>query len=1247
MEEAKEAIKKVIKLGLKILRRILLPILIGILPIIILLSAALYFLTVDDGTYKEGDWSSTPYGAAQYVNGVTVNSDGTFSSNMSAQELWDKMIENKSRVEEYLDGPEELARLMKAEIVTQYPDTRKNPDEEIDWENIIQNSDTMQGIIKFKRANSDGNTSTMSYVDPETFQGYIDEYNSSGSSTAKQNALTHFTLKKSATTSGGIMQTIDGINMQVIADKGVVSFYNGDGSSMEGGSNNALGWKLEDGQCALKGLREYAPYNSVIYIETSESGEGSYANGRFFYVTDTGGGLESNQVDIYAPVSQSEMNAAPYGKNESAKISLVEKDVTWEEYLEKYHNKTLDSSNTGDNKAKKTEQKAIATVTTVNGDGYTEEYTSSAGITYKHFKQFQGSYANNSYWDGTIHSSGCGPSSVSILASGLTNLNYTPADIASQMNSTYGYTGSGPLKGEMDSLGMASEIIENPSAEDITSNLQNGKVMLVSVNSNTIFTGNSHIMAIVDINSSGQVYICNPGSSTLYGWYDISELMKGCRYIVVTDAGATGVASSSNTSAYTAVVATWKQVDTTITTNDSNVQESSRTQYIMSTTNINYEEMVDSYTMPFDMLWALLVVGEDKNFVFELADLIYNSDIQVTVYDNLTVNTDIDEWHYTQRTKAVVNATITASCDGKTATGSIGNDIHDPHAEANYKTTKTVITQTNTVNIALTRANVWIVDYQNDYTYNAPTESSTSSTVNQDDEQYPEAPDSIGNSYSCEHINTKKQQLATSVSNSDGETSSVTFDETISVRYFNKYINIYDNITNKINTQKYIQGTPSLKEKTDRDSKEDNFVTIFNKYKYKKNKSNIKSASSWLFEIIEKNDSTKEMLDLMKYLLYKATDVKYGVLEYDFSEYDASLFSGVTGIYGGTIQEKVWFALRGLGYSEYATAGAMGNIHYESATFNPTKVEGGYNENNGGIGICQWTNNNRGPTGRNTNLKEYAKSKQTIWQDEDIQVEFLIAELTPGGGANNCASYELLNTTKYYGDSIACANGWINAQTIEDATKAFCYSFERPRKTDAASSMSERIKHAKDYYEEFKGREAPTTSGSSLEVANGTASQKLSYLFPNGTPTTAKEAERYMSTIDVAITNKNGAKTTGKLTIHKQLAGDVQEVFKTAQNNGFKIYQASGYSFRSMNNGGKGSLSHHSYGVAIDINVNENYSHRGNTIYAGSFWNPSISEYSIPRDGVLVKAFEAKGWKWGGNWSGNYQDYMHFSFTGN
>ncbi len=218
-EETKEQIKKMAKIAVRTITITVLPVILVIAIIIVLLASMVYFITVDDGTYKEDDWSSTPYAAGTYVNNVTINTDGTLASGTTAQELWNKMIENGSRVDEYLDSPEELARLMRAEIVTQYPDTRSNPDEEINWDEIIKNGDTLQGIIKFKRADNDGNTTTMTYTDPATFQGYIDEYNSSGSETARQNALSHFTLKKggasTSTGNGGAVAAGDGVMTDV------------------------------------------------------------------------------------------------------------------------------------------------------------------------------------------------------------------------------------------------------------------------------------------------------------------------------------------------------------------------------------------------------------------------------------------------------------------------------------------------------------------------------------------------------------------------------------------------------------------------------------------------------------------------------------------------------------------------------------------------------------------------------------------------------------------------------------------------------------------------------------------------------------------------------------------------------------------------------------------------------------------------------------------------------------------------
>lgn len=547
---------------------------------------------------------------------------------------------------------------------------------------------------------------------------------------------------------------------------------------------------------------------------------------------------------------------------------------------------------------------------------------------------------------------------MAILASGLVDSNIIPGDTADDMyvRNNGGPTNAERLKVEMESLGMQSEIIYYPLEEDIINNLENGKVMLVSVNSDTIFTSGSHIMAIVDINTEGQIYICNPSTSTNDGWFDISEIMSGCNYIVVTKSisSITPISRSTATTGYSAVVARWTQVDTSLKTTDPNVEEYGYSEYNMTTVSINYQQMVEKYSMPFDFLWALLVVGEEKEFVFELANLVFESDIQITIYDDLTVNTDVDDWSYKQQTKELVDYDITAYCLGESSNRNGKNHEYIETIDSPYKTIKTVKTQTNTINAILTRANTWIVDYKNDYTYDEPDITTSTDTVIYDDQDYPQEPDSTGTSFSCEHMKQYKSEVYSEVIKkvvdkiqvSDIDIQYiVSLDEKYLVKYYNRYINISDTITNTIENKKYIKGTPEVREKTNDDvdkndePQELNFVTIFKKSEHEQNRKNIISVPNWLFEIIEENG--KPDLDLVKYLLYKVTGKSYGVTEYNFNEYDSSQFSMIGDMYGDTFAEKVWWAFIDAGYSEYATAGAMGNFHCESG-FIACRVQGDY-----------------------------------------------------------------------------------------------------------------------------------------------------------------------------------------------------------------------------------------------------------------------------------------------------------------
>jgi hypothetical protein len=78
--------------------------------------------------------------------------------------------------------------------------------------------------------------------------------------------------------------------------------------------------------------------------------------------------------------------------------------------------------------------------------------------------------------------------------------------------------------------------------------------------------------------------------------------------------------------------------------------------------------------------------------------------------------------------------------------------------------------------------------------------------------------------------------------------------------------------------------------------------------------------------------------------------------------------------------------------------------------------------------------------------------------------------------------------------------------------------------------------------------------------------------------------------------------------------------------------------------------SEHAYGRAIDVDPIENpYVDGGRTSHAASLSYLDRSRHrpgmAYP-GGVLVQAFAAIGWGWGGSWSGSVHDYQHFSASG-
>ena len=140
----------------------------------------------------------------------------------------------------------------------------------------------------------------------------------------------------------------------------------------------------------------------------------------------------------------------------------------------------------------------------------------------------------------------------------------------------------------------------------------------------------------------------------------------------------------------------------------------------------------------------------------------------------------------------------------------------------------------------------------------------------------------------------------------------------------------------------------------------------------------------------------------------------------------------------------------------------------------------------------------------------------------------------------------------------------------------------------------------------------------------------------------------------------------GRLIIHEDVARDVLGAFHRLYDARFPIRRMvpvdayGGSDFRSIEADNTSAFncryvegtrrwSEHAYGRAIDVNPIENpYVSGGRTSHRASapYVDRSPRQHGMAYEGgVLVRAFDAIGWGWGGRWT-SVKDYQHFSASG-
>ena len=127
--------------------------------------------------------------------------------------------------------------------------------------------------------------------------------------------------------------------------------------------------------------------------------------------------------------------------------------------------------------------------------------------------------------------------------------------------------------------------------------------------------------------------------------------------------------------------------------------------------------------------------------------------------------------------------------------------------------------------------------------------------------------------------------------------------------------------------------------------------------------------------------------------------------------------------------------------------------------------------------------------------------------------------------------------------------------------------------------------------------------------------------------------------------------------ICKAIADDMEAAMTRAMSAGFKIESVTGYRVgRSKGvtdaQGRRTQYSNHSFGLAIDVNPENNGLYDRCTRFSGNCrlirggeWRAGSSG-AISPDTAVYREMKSIGWKWGGELPGQQKDFMHFSPSG-
>lgn len=519
------------------------------------------------------------------------------------------------------------------------------------------------------------------------------------------------------------------------------------------------------------------------------------------------------------------------------------------------------------------------------------------------------------------------------------------------------------------------------------------------------------------------------------------------------------------------------------------------------TTTIAYQSLVKKYTLPFELLWAIAVWAHNggeitEDFCYAMATMAYDGEIRLIIDDSNTVTTTTDNYKYDKEKKTEYSDMVLYRNGVGCASGKYTTDAEKV---GSFWVTNVDVNTVNSPSLKIGLIQSWCALYNNDAVFTSEeTQGDPEKNSSQPKKTDWEENGSVKNEWSYEDcpISGIKRVFSRHVSNSRQTTTSggtvnpgvTTTTESYSYKIVANGTNYkrYNNIsqTTKVDTStfSYTNGTvtsPAFNQ---------DIADLINVDPYSATRKFLvrKSERVSFMRIIEGNESTANMVDLLNYIFEKAEDPNYDNEGEEWNSIWDSLYGGMDGFYGtsgldGDIGKIADYFLS-KGFTPEAVAAILGNMENESTEFSPRsvyldwKLLGMERENFrqrffdkiskmdkktykyegtgfGLVGFCDYEL--RGM------LWDKAKAKNVGLDDMDAQLETIHDYIQK----NNSTLYNYLKTST----------------DLEEVTWQFLNRFENPGNN--RSHLAKRYKSAKAYYEKIKNNSLSGT-GSSNEIVN-------------------------------------------------------------------------------------------------------------------------------------------------------------------